>query len=189
MGQLRKFVNRLGLPDPVLDALYPVRTMKLRGLYHKLLLSKCGWSTTIDRYVTIQGGQCVTMGDYCAINAYTHIWGHKGVTIGNRVMIASHVSITSLTHDYSRTDMRFAPAIGAAVKIEDDVWIGAHAVIMPGVTIGEGAVVGAGAVVRENVPPFAIVVGVPARIVRYRFATTDPSGLITQQADLSYETH
>ncbi len=159
--------------------------MKLRGLLHKFVLKKCGWATTIDKYVTIQGGKYVQMGNYCAINAYTHIWGHQGIVIGDRVMIASHVSITSLTHDYSRPDMRFAPAIGAPIAIHDDVWIGAHAVIMPGVIIGQGAVVGAGAVVREDVPPYAIVVGVPARVVRYRF-TDETTELTPQQA--YYET-
>jgi maltose O-acetyltransferase len=90
-------------------------------------------------------------------------------------MIASHTAIVSLTHDYTRPDMRFAPAIGASVVIEDDVWIGAHAVIMPGVTIGRGAVVGAGAVVRDDVPPFAIVAGIPARLIRYRPETAYPT--------------
>ena len=53
------------------------------------------------------------------------------------------------------------------IRIGDDVWIGAGAIILPGVTIGEGAVVGAGAVVTKDIPPFAIVVGNPAKIIRY----------------------
>lgn len=184
MGQLRKIANRFGVSGGIIDTFYPLRLSKLRGLRHKLVLKTCGWGTTIDRYVTILGGNNVQMGQYCTINAYVHIWGHQGVTLGDRVLVASHVSITSLTHDYTREDMR---PIGSPVVIHDDVWIGAHAVIMPGITIGRGAVVGAGAVVREDVPPFAIVVGVPARIVRYRFsAAANPS--LTQPA-LSYETH
>ena len=175
MGHLRRFANRLGLHDAVIDAFHPLRTVKVRGLYYKLLLKACGWATTVDRYVIIRGGRGITVGSYCVINSFTHIWGHKGVTIGNRVMIASHVAITSLTHDYTNPNMRFAPAVGAPIFIEDDVWIGAHAVIMPGVTIGRGAVVGSGAVVRDDVPPFAIVVGVPARIVRYRTAEQIPN--------------
>lgn len=187
MGRIRKIANQFGIANAVLDAFHPLRAVKLRGLRYKFVLKACGWATTIDRYVIIQGAKSVVLGEYCAINAYTHIWGHRGVCIGNRVMIASHVSITSLTHDYTRADMRFAPAIGAPITIHDDVWIGAHAVIMPGVTIGRGAVVGAGAVVREDVPPYAIVVGVPARIVRYRFAPETPE-FTRPVADLSYET-
>lgn len=174
MGQLRQTIQRLGISSSQLDTFFPLRAIKLRGWLYRFRLGRCGWATTVDRYVTILGGPAVQIGDYCAINAYTHIWGHNGVRIGNRVMIASHTAITSLTHDYTRADMRFAPAIGAPVVIEDDVWIGSHAVIMPGVTIGQGAVVGAGAVVRDNVPPFAIVAGIPARIIRYRPETAHP---------------
>ncbi|QJD77225.1 acyltransferase [Spirosoma rhododendri] len=168
MGYARTILRRLGLSNAQIDTFYPMRTMKLRGWLYRFRLGRCGWGTTIDRYVTVLGGKSVQVGEYSAINAYTHIWGHNGVRIGNRVMIASHTAITSLTHDYTRPDMRFAPAIGGPIVIEDDVWIGSHVVIVPGVTIGRGAVVGAGAVVRDDVPPFAIVAGVPARIVRYR---------------------
>lgn len=168
MGQVRNTLHRLGLSNAQIDTIYPVQAIKLRGWLYRFRLGSCGWATTIDRYVTVLGGRSVHIGEYSAINAYTHIWGHYGVRIGNRVMIASHTAITSLTHDYTRPNMRFALAIGGPVVIEDDVWIGSHVVIMPGVTIGRGAVVGAGAVVRDNVPPFAIVAGIPARILRYR---------------------
>ena len=57
----------------------------------------------------------------------------------------------------------------SGVKINNDVYIGLNAIIMPGVTIGDGAVVGAGAVVTKDVPPYAIVAGVPAKVVKYRF--------------------
>ena len=109
----------------------------------------------------------VRFGNEVTIAAYVHIWGKGGVTIGNRVMIGTHVSISSLTHDYA-TEVMFGSLIQKAVKIEDDVWIGSNAVIMPGVVVGCGAVVGAGAVVTRDVPPRAIVVGVPARIIKYR---------------------
>lgn len=168
MGKIRRTLLKLGISNAQIDTFFPLRSIKLRGWLYRFRLGRCGWATTIDQYVTIQGGYSVQIGEYTAINAYTHIWGHKGVYIGDRVMIASHTAIVSVTHDYTRPDMRFAPAIGAAVVIEDDVWIGAHVVVLPGVTIGRGAVVGAGSVVRDNVPPFAIVVGAPARIIRYR---------------------
>jgi maltose O-acetyltransferase len=64
--------------------------------------------------------------------------------------------------------MRFSGSVLKKITIEKDVWIGAQAVILPGVTVGEGAVVGAGAVVTKDVPPFAIIGGAPARIIRMR---------------------
>ena len=62
------------------------------------------------------------------------------------------------------------PTKGDFVKIGNDVWIGARVIILPGVTVGDGAIIGAGAVVTHGVPPYAVVAGVPARIVRFRFS-------------------
>jgi len=96
------------------------------------------------------------------------MWAHGEIHIGNRVMIATQTSVTTLTHDYSAKDMRYARIIAKPVFIDDDVWIGSNSVIMPGVKIGKGAVIGAGAVVTKDVPPLAIVVGIPAKIYSYR---------------------
>lgn len=66
-------------------------------------------------------------------------------------------------------DFMRMPRAKRAVTIGNDVWIGANAIILPGVGIGDGAVIGAGAVVSADVPPYAVVAGVPARVLRYRF--------------------
>ena len=65
--------------------------------------------------------------------------------------------------------LRFAAAIDKSIIINDDVWIGAHSVILPGVTIGKGAVIGAGSVVTSNIPEYAVAVGVPAKVIKLRF--------------------
>lgn len=83
-------------------------------------------------------------------------------------MIATHVSITSLTHDYNSSSMRFSIIIKKKIIIENDVWIGADSMIMPGISIGHGAVIGAGTVVTKDIPPMAIVVGNPGRIIKWR---------------------
>lgn len=87
----------------------------------------------------------------------------------------SDIPITS-TNVYKYAKEKYVVAIG------NDVWIGSHVLIMDGVTIGDGAVVGAGAVVTKDVPPYAIVGGVPAKIIRYRF----PEKMIQQLLDIQW---
>jgi len=99
------------------------------------------------------------------------------IRIGNHVMFGPEVTIRGGNH---RTDLvgRFMKSVTDAEKrpeddrgvvIEDDVWVGTRAIILHGVTIGRGTVVSAGAVVTRSVPPYAIVVGVPARVLRFRW--------------------
>jgi acetyltransferase-like isoleucine patch superfamily enzyme len=113
-------------------------------------------------------GDNVGIGHYCVIQT--------DLTIGSDVMVAAHVGIVG--RDAHTTDgvgetMFSAPRGDRhAVVIEDDVWIGYGAIVLSGVCISRGAVVAAGAVVTDDVPPYAIVAGVPARIVRYRFSET-----------------
>jgi len=107
------------------------------------------------------------LGSDVSIASFVHIWGGGGVTIGDRVMIGAHTSITSLTHDYTQVEM-YKTLIPKPVTIGNDVWIGSNCVIMPGINISNGAVIGAGSVVTNDVPERAIVAGVPARILKYR---------------------
>ena len=88
-----------------------------------------------------------------------------GIQIGNAVSISSEVLILTADHDPGSTD--FAGR-NRKVIIEDYVWIGTRAMILPGVTIGRGAIVAAGAVVSKNVEPFTVVAGVPAQCIKKR---------------------
>lgn len=114
----------------------------------------------------------VEFGDDVSIAAYVHIWGDGGIKIGNRVMIGSHVAITSLTHDYEVTNMKKSLK-KAEVEIEDDVWIGSHSIILPGISIGKGAVIGAGSIVTKNILPYSIVFGCPAKHFKFRSVITN----------------
>jgi acetyltransferase-like isoleucine patch superfamily enzyme len=114
--------------------------------------------------VVIYAPEHLELGDQVDIGEFTHIRANGGLRIGSRVLIAAHVTITSREHSVDLP--RWGVTKDASVVIEDDVWIGAGAVVLPGVTIGRGSVVAAGAVVTANVDPYTVVAGVPARAIK-----------------------
>jgi maltose O-acetyltransferase len=88
------------------------------------------------------------------------------ITIGNRVSIAPRVTLVTSSHPNHARIRGFAPVAQGPIVIEDDAWLGAGCVILPGVRIGRGAVVGANSVVAGDVPALHVVAGQPARTVR-----------------------
>lgn len=112
----------------------------------------------------------IEIGDRCVINSFTHIGAMTRIVMGNDVGIASGVCIEDHHYIYegasSGAPLKKQPFRTAEVILEDGCMIGEHAVILPGVTIGANSWVGANAVVTEDVPPYSIVAGVPARVVR-----------------------
>ena len=93
------------------------------------------------------------------------------VTIGNNVMMGPEVVIYTSGHKHDRIDipmMEQGSSETQPVIIGNDVWIGRRAIIMPGVTIGDGVIVGAGAVVTKNIEPYMVAVGVPAKAIKSR---------------------
>lgn len=106
----------------------------------------------------------VTIGEHSRIGLHGTIIGP--VSIGNHVNLAQGITVTALNHQFGQPDKLIADQgiTTSPVVIEDDVWIGANAVILPGVTIGRHSVVAAGAVVTKNVPPYSMAAGVPASV-------------------------
>jgi acetyltransferase-like isoleucine patch superfamily enzyme len=104
------------------------------------------------------------------LGPYVVIYGHGGVEIGEQTLVSMHCTILSSNHAIAPmgTLIRDVADELRPTKIGRDVWIGANAVILGGVTIGDGAVVAAGAVVTKDVEPGAVVAGVPARAIRKR---------------------
>ena len=112
------------------------------------------------------------IGQRTAINEFNNIRAAGGeITIGDNCLISQFVSIIASNHSTARgVPMRDQPwhALRNTVHVGDDVWVGAHVVVLPGVTIGTGSIVAAGAVVTSDIPPNAIAAGVPARVRKYR---------------------
>ena len=108
----------------------------------------------------------VIIGDHTRVGLHNTIIGP--VEIGSHVNLAQGITVTALNHNFSDANKRIDEqgVSTSPVTIEDDVWIGANAVILPGVTIGEHCVVAAGAVVTKDVPPHSLVAGVPAKVIK-----------------------
>lgn len=104
------------------------------------------------------------------LGEYVIIYGHGGVEIGENTLIAMHTCIVSSNHTIPNKSekIRDQPDVLLPTKIGNDVWIGANATVLGGVTIGNGAVIGAGSVVTKNIPPYAIAVGNPAKVIKFR---------------------
>lgn len=110
------------------------------------------------------------IGDECWIGQQCFFHSAGGLEIGARVGVGPAVKILTSRHAEAgrQTPILFSPIETAPVVIEDDADLGVGAIVLPGVTIGRGAQIGAGAVVAEDVPPFAVAAGVPARVLRLR---------------------
>lgn len=109
-------------------------------------------------------GKNITLGKNVFINSACHFQDQGGVTIEDGCLIGPQVEFATINHGQDpahRSDNHFAP-----IHLKKGVWIGAHATILPGVTIGENSIVAAGAVVTKDVPANVIVAGVPARVMK-----------------------
>lgn len=128
---------------------------------------------SLGNYSVVESYSCINnavgdviIGDYTRVGLHNTIIGP--VTIGSHVNLAQGITVTALNHNFSETDKRIDEqgVSTTPVTIDDDVWIGANAVILPGVSIGTHSVVAAGAVVTKDVPPHSLVAGVPAKIIK-----------------------
>jgi maltose O-acetyltransferase len=138
-----------------------------RAFCGKLMLKKCGKKVNIEHGAMFSAR--TSLGDYSGIGVNARINGT--CTIGDYVMMGADVTVITHNHSFERTDIPMMDQgfeEECPVVIGNDVWIGDKVTILPGVNIGDGSIIGAGAVVTHDVPPYAIVGGVPAKIIRMR---------------------
>ena len=134
----------------------------------------------IDSFVKIKpagGAGDVTIGQNSVVNSGCVIYTGNGVRIGANVAIAANCTFAAANHEFRDPErlimeQGFKPSKGGIV-VEDDVWIGANATLLDGAVVRRGAIVGAGAVVRSEVPAYAIAAGVPARVIGWRKRSSD----------------
>ena len=128
---------------------------------------------SLGDYSVIESYSCINnavgdviVGDHTRVGLHNTIIGP--VTIGSHVNLAQGITVTALNHNFADKDRKIDEqgVSTSPVIIGDDIWIGANAVILPGVTIGDHSVVAAGAVVTKDVPPHTLVAGVPAKIIK-----------------------
>jgi acetyltransferase-like isoleucine patch superfamily enzyme len=116
----------------------------------------------------------IILGDNIGIgaNSTIHAIGHSHVSIGSNVVIGPYTYLVGGSHYHTeKTDIPISQQgldLKGGICIEDNVWIGTRATVLDGITVGRDAIIGAGAVVTKNVPAFAIVMGIPAKVVRMR---------------------
>lgn len=178
-------------------------TGRLRALLHNMAGVKVGRKCTFQHRVEFIHGWQVRFGKECIVDAYaefkcpttvdpsvnynidiadnvfigrgTIIDANRSIRIGENTFIAPYCHITDSSHSFADSNLpiRLQGCEYKPIVIGADVWIGAHVVILAGITIGNGCVVGANSTVTKNVPPGAVIAGSPARIIKYRAGSNE----------------
>lgn len=157
-----KVATRLssGLGDYCVD-----QNEEIRSSFEELIGKPVGESFHLIPPFYTDYGLNITVGHAVFIGHDSAFTGHAAITIGDEAMIAHKVNLVTAGHPVA-PDLRRRYVTAAPITLETNVWIGAGATVMPGVTVGADSVVAAGAVVTRDVPPATLVAGVPARMVR-----------------------
>lgn len=142
---------------------FPSQTFRIIML--RIMGAKIPMSTAVYGGIEYRNPKGLKVGEGTALGHRAILDARMGLNIGKSVCFGTEVMIWSLHHDYN--DINFC-AIGGEVNIGDFVWLGSRCIILPGISIGKGAIIAAGAVVTKDVPNFAVVGGVPAKIIAER---------------------
>lgn len=142
----------------------------VRSRYFRKQFKECGKDLRISHHVTLYNPHKMIVGNRVFIASYAHINAGGGLSIGDNCAIAHYAKIFSVNHDLDNDQVFWHHAWKPTepIKIGKDVWIGSAAIVLPGVAIGDGSIIGAGAVVAKDIPPYSLVVGNPAKVIRTR---------------------
>lgn len=183
--------------------LYGPFGLKLRQFYWQHQFKHMGKNVLLDIGLVISGPENISIAEYTWIDSYCRLDGILGeISIGKRVHVAQgcilggggglviedYAGIAAGAKIYSHSEAprdgkrmsgpmipeRYKAFVSAPVRIKRDAFIGANALVLPGVTVGEGAVVGANSLVTKDIPDYAVAIGVPAKVIGKRTRVTQP---------------
>lgn len=169
----RRLRGIAGILDPR-SWLHAARLLNYYHYSHVVPLRKLtlGPHAAISPNAVFSNPERISAGRGLSLGARCHLWAGPSqgrIVIGDNVLFGPEVMVTAAGYRFDDGGPVTAQAMDEAdVIIGDDVWLGTRVIVLPGARIGEGAIIGAGAVVRGDIPPFAIAVGVPARVVGQR---------------------
>lgn len=143
---------------------------RLRSWACSHLFAECGTGVNVHRGASFGSGRNVRAGNHANLGLNVLINGRGGVFLGEHVLMGPDIIIYTGTHTFAdpNTPIQRQPMQYAPVKIGRDVWLGARVIVLPGVTVGDGCVVGANSVVTNDLPPYTIAAGSPARVIKQR---------------------
>ena len=159
--------NFIAKAMPISNSKINIGQRKFRAFCGRLILKKCGRNVNIEKGAVFSSR--VSLGDNSGIGKKAILQGE--VIIGDNVLMGPECIIYTRNHCFDRIDIPIREQGYNAeepVVIGNDVWIGGRVIILPGVHIGNHSIIGAGAVVSKDVPDYAIVAGVPAKVLKYR---------------------
>jgi acetyltransferase-like isoleucine patch superfamily enzyme len=142
----------------------------IRGICFKIFCKKCLGFPWVQPRVIFVHTERIKVGKLFAVNSNSYINGVGGIDIGDYVLLGSNVTISSGVHPIigATPPIITRQSIPKKIVIEDDVWIGSNAVIMPGIKIARGTVIGANSVVTKDTLPYTIMAGSPAKVINWR---------------------
>jgi acetyltransferase-like isoleucine patch superfamily enzyme len=170
-----RIAQRYFVPRIVASAYYYFRFGALVSTRAHVQLTgriRFGRKCVVKPFAVVQTGTGrITFGNNCAVSSFSHVSAaEKDVTLGDNVRLGPNVTVVGVTRNFAARDV---PVVdqgysSKGIRIGDDVFLGAGAIVLDGCTIGDGAVIGAGSLVTKGVEPYQIVVGVPAKVIGER---------------------